>query len=123
MWEPGIPSARGGVLLGGKSLRHLRPVLEADHSHARPETENVEPLDSWVHVRAGYDEERPTGLIVVATDRRQPTPERMIVLGVGEEVRGVRPGDVVLVAPGPALGLRDGTKLVQRAQIVARLRD
>jgi hypothetical protein len=75
-----------------------------------------------VHVRSGYEDDRASGLVIVSNDR-QRAPDRMIVLAIGETVRGIRPGDVVLVAPGQGVQLRDGTRLVQRTQILARLRD
>jgi hypothetical protein len=49
--------------------------------------------------------------------------ERVVVLGVGSEVADVVAGDLVLLLPGNAVELRDGTKIVQREYAIARVRD
>jgi hypothetical protein len=49
--------------------------------------------------------------------------ERVVVLGVGSEVNDINAGDLVLLLPGNAVELRDGTKIVQREFAIARVRD
>jgi len=49
--------------------------------------------------------------------------ERSIVLGVGSEVGDLHPGDVVLAVSTKTVELRDGSKLVRRQHVVARVRE
>ena len=83
---------------------------------------NIEPLDDWLHVRPSMDDENTSNLILPATVQMNRL-ERVVVLGVGSEVADVVAGDLVLLLPGNAVELRDGTKIVQREYAIARVRD
>ncbi len=83
---------------------------------------NIEPLDDWLHVRPSVDDEG-TGRLVLPATVQMNRLERVIVLAAGSEVSDVVAGDLVLLLPGHAVELRDGTKIVQREFAIARVRD
>ena len=83
---------------------------------------SVEPLDDWLHVRVSVDDEGTSKLIVPTTVQLNRL-ERVIVLAAGAEVTDLSAGDLVLLLPGHAVELRDGTKLVQREFAIARVTD
>ena len=83
---------------------------------------NIDPLDDWLHVRPSVEDEGTGRLLLPATVQMNRL-ERVVVLGVGSEVADVVAGDLVLLLPGNAVELRDGTKLVQREYAIARVRD
>lgn len=83
---------------------------------------NIEPLDDWLHVRPSMEEEG-TGKLVLPATVSMNRLERVIVLAAGGEVTDIAAGDLVLLLPGHAVELRDGTKIVQREYAVARVRD
>ncbi len=83
---------------------------------------NIEPLDDWLHVRPSVEDEG-TGRLVLPATVSMNRLERVIVLACGGEVTDLQAGDLVLLIPGHAVELRDGTKIVQREHAVARVRD
>lgn len=83
---------------------------------------NIDPLDDWLHVRPSVEDEGTGRLLLPATVQMNRL-ERVVVLGVGSEVADVVAGDLVLLLPGNAVELRDGTKIVQREYAIARVRD
>ena len=83
---------------------------------------NIEPLDDWLHVRPSVEDEGSGRLVLPATVQMNRL-ERVIVLATGGEVTDLSAGDLVLLMPGHAVELRDGTKIVQREHAVARVRD
>ena len=83
---------------------------------------NIEPLDDWLHVRPSVEEEG-TGRLVLPATVQMNRLERVVVLAVGGEVTDLAAGDLVLLLPGHAVELRDGTKVVQREHAIARVRD
>lgn len=83
---------------------------------------NIDPLDDWLHVRPSVEDEGTGRLLLPATVQMNRL-ERVVVLGVGSEVTDVVAGDLVLLLPGNAVELRDGTKIVQREYAIARVRD
>lgn len=102
--------------------------------HGRPAAEDVaaealEPMGDWVHVQPSADDER-AGRIILPATVGQGRLQRSMVLAVGDEVTDLAPGDIVMVLPvggagtgtGSALDLRDGSQLVRRSAVVARIR-
>ena len=83
---------------------------------------NIDPLDDWLHVRPSVEDEGTGRLLLPATVQMNRL-ERVGVLGVGSEVTDIAAGDLVLLLPGNAVELRDGTKIVQREFAIARVRD
>ena len=83
---------------------------------------NIEPLDDWLHVRPSVEDEGSGRLVLPATVQMNRL-ERVIVLATGGEVTDLTAGDLVLLMPGHAVELRDGTKIVQREHAIARVRD
>jgi hypothetical protein len=83
---------------------------------------NIEPLDDWLHVRPSVEDEG-TGKLVLPATVQMNRLERVIVLAAGSEVSDLSAGDLVLLLPGHAVELRDGTKIVQREHAIARVRD
>lgn len=83
---------------------------------------NIDPLDDWLHVRPSVEDEGTGRLLLPATVQMNRL-ERVVVLGVGSEVTDISAGDLVLLLPGNAVELRDGTKIVQREFAIARVRD
>lgn len=83
---------------------------------------NIEPLDDWLHVRPSVEDEGHGKLVLPATVQMNRL-ERVIVLAGGSDVTDLNAGDLVLLVPGHAIELRDGTKLVQREYAIARVRD
>jgi hypothetical protein len=83
---------------------------------------NIDQLDDWLHVRPSVEDEGTGRLLLPATVQMNRL-ERVVVLGVGSEVADVVAGDLVLLLPGNAVELRDGTKIVQREYAIARVRD
>jgi len=83
---------------------------------------NIDPLDDWLHVRPSVEDEGTGRLLLPATVQMNRL-ERVVVLGVGSEVNDISAGDLVLLLPGNAVELRDGTKIVQREFAIARVRD
>ena len=82
----------------------------------------VEPLDDWVLVQPTMEEEA-VGRIVLPANMTEGRLERSIVLGVVSEVSDLHPGDVVLAVSTKTVELRDGSKLVRRQHVVARVRE
>ena len=82
----------------------------------------IEPLDDWLHVRPSVEDEG-TGKLIVPTTVQLNRLERVIVLASGSEVTDLAAGDLVLLLPGHAIELRDGTKIVQREFAIARVTD
>lgn len=83
--------------------------------------ELLEPLSAWVHVQPSSEDERAGRIILpagVGTGRLQ----RSMVLATGDEVVDLVPGDIVLVLAARGLDLRDGSQLVEREAVVARIR-
>ena len=83
---------------------------------------NIDPLDDWLHVRPSVEDEGTGRLLLPATVQMNRL-ERVVVLGVGSEVNDISAGDLVLLLPGNAVELRDGTKIVRREFAIARVRD
>lgn len=83
---------------------------------------NIDPLDDWLHVRLSMEDEGTSRLVLPATVQMNRL-ERVIVLAAGSEVTDISAGDLVLLLPGHAVELRDGTKIVQREFAIARVRD
>lgn len=83
---------------------------------------NVEPLDDWLHVRPSVEDEGHGKLVLPATVQMNRL-DRVIVLATGSDVSDLNAGDLVLLVPGHAVELRDGTRLVQREYAIARVRD
>ena len=83
---------------------------------------NIEPLDDWLHVRPSVEDEG-TGRLVLPATVQMNRLERVVVLATGGDVTDLNAGDLVLLMPGHAVELRDGTKIVQREHAVARVRD
>ena len=88
--------------------------------HSRHEV--VEPLDDWLLLQPAMEEET-RGRIVLPPSAAQTRLERGIVLAVGASVGDLAAGDVVLALAQHAIRLRDGSALVQRPAVVARIRD
>jgi co-chaperonin GroES (HSP10) len=84
--------------------------------------QTIEPLDDWVLVQPAMDEESRGRLLLPATVS-QSRLERTIVLACGPAVTDLAPADVVLALSSQAIELRDGTKLIQRQHVVARVID
>jgi hypothetical protein len=108
------------ALLAGTcaKLRIVNPLESRAHSHHPL----VEPLDDWVLVQPTQDEEA-VGRIVLPASITEGRLERCIVLAAGAEVSDLHPGDVVLVVSAKTVELRDGSKLIRRQHVVARVRD
>jgi hypothetical protein len=82
----------------------------------------LEPLDDWLLVETSVAEET-VGRLVLPVEVASGRVERVVVLAVGNEVQDLHAGDLVLILPASAIELRDGTKLVQRSNAIARVRD
>ena len=82
----------------------------------------IEPLDDWLLLQPALEEEM-RGRLLLPSTIAQSRLERSIVLAVGPAVTDLGPADVVLSAAAHAVELRDGTKLVQRQHVVARVVD
>jgi co-chaperonin GroES (HSP10) len=82
----------------------------------------IEPLDDWVLVQPAHEEES-RGRLVLPSTIAQSRLERSIVLACGPAVTDLSPADVVLALSAQAIELRDGSKLVQRQYVVARVVD
>ena len=83
-------------------------------------SEQLEPLDDWVHLQPSIDEDRK-GRIYLPANVEGAQLLRCVALAVGSEVTDLHVGDLVLVLSGRTIDLRDGTKLVRREHVVARL--
>ena len=84
--------------------------------------QTIEPLDDWLLVQPAMDEES-RGRLLLPSTVSQSRLERGIVLACGPAVTDLAPADVVLSVSSHAIELRDGTKLVQRQHVVARVVD
>jgi hypothetical protein len=73
-------------------------------------------------VQPALDEES-RGRLLLPSTVSQSRLERGIVLACGPSVTDLAPADVVLSLSAQAIELRDGTKLVQRQHVVARVVD
>ena len=82
--------------------------------------DQLEPLDDWVHVQPSADDEKK-GRIYLPAGVGDHALQRSMVLAVGDEVVGVRAGDVVFILGNEAIDLRDGSRLVQRHHVVAKV--
>lgn len=85
-------------------------------------TPAIEPLDAWLLVQPSLEEESRGRLVLPATVA-QSLLERCIVLSVGSSITDLHPADVVLILGQKAIELRDGSRLVEREHVVARLHD
>jgi hypothetical protein len=83
-------------------------------------TERLEPLDDWLHLQPSLDEDRK-GRIYLPASVENSQLRRGIVLAAGENVEGIAQGDVVLTLANKTIDLRDGTQLVRRDFVVARI--
>jgi hypothetical protein len=109
--------------------RHTSEQICMKSSDFQPDTTprplppvSIEPLDDWLHVRPSVEDEG-TGKLIVPTTVQLNRLERVIVLASGSDVTDLSAGDLVLLLPGHAIELRDGTKIVQREFVVARVTD
>ena len=93
---------------------------DPDHLEHELAAETVEPLGPWVHVQPSTDDERIGRIVLPASVGARL--QRSMVLAAGDEVADLAPGDVVFVLGDKALDLRDGSRLVPREAIVARVR-
>ena len=84
--------------------------------------QTIEPLDDWLLVQPALDEET-RGRLLLPSTVSQSRLERSIILACGPSVTDLAPADVVLAVAAQAIELRDGTKLVQRQHVVARVVD
>jgi hypothetical protein len=82
----------------------------------------IEPLDDWLLLQPALEEES-RGRLLLPSTVAQSRLERSIVLACGPAVTDLVPADVVLALAAHAIELRDGTKLVQRQHVVARVVD
>jgi hypothetical protein len=82
--------------------------------------ELLEPLDDWVHLQPSIDEDRK-GRIYLPANVEGTQLLRCVALAVGSKVDDIHVGDLVLALSGRTIDLRDGTKLVRREHVVARL--
>lgn len=93
-----------------------------DRTDLQPSRQTIEPLDDWVLVQPSMDDESRGKLVLPATVA-QSRLERSIVLACGPAVTDVAPADVVLTLAAQSIELRDGSRLVQRQYVIARLVD
>lgn len=96
----------------------MDPLDELDTSGTFSET--LEPLDDWLHVQPSIDEDRK-GRIYLPANVENSRLTRSLVLATGEQVTDLVPGDPVLVLTAKTIDLRDGSKLVRREYVVARV--
>lgn len=82
--------------------------------------ERLEPVDDWLHLQPSIDEERK-GRIYLPANVDGSRLVRAFVLAAGDNVTDLHPADVVLVLAAKSLELRDGTTLVRREHVVARM--
>ena len=82
--------------------------------------ERLEPIDHWVHLQPSMDEERK-GRIYLPVNVEGSRLVRAFVLATGDQVTDLQPADVVMALAAQSIELRDGTTLVQREHVVARM--
>ncbi len=82
--------------------------------------EVLEPLDDWVHLQPGAEEEQ-RGRIYVPAGLGDSPVQRCVVLAVGEGAGSLGPGDVVFALARKMIELRDGSRLAPRAAVIARI--
>lgn len=82
--------------------------------------ERLEPVDDWIHLQPSIDEERK-GRIYLPANVDGSRLIRAFVLAAGDQVVDLHPADVVMALAAKTIELRDGTMLVKREYIVARM--
>lgn len=96
---------------------------DTDHVAREHDTdlgERLEPVDDWVHLQPSMDEERK-GRIYLPVNVDGSRLVRAFVLAVGDRVTDLHPADVVMALAAQSIELRDGTSLVRREHVVARM--
>jgi len=96
----------------------MDPLNELDGTGTFSET--LDPLDDWLHVQPSIDEDRK-GRIYLPANVDNARLTRCLVLATGDQVTDLTPGDPVLVLTNKTLDMRDGSKLVRREFVVARV--
>jgi hypothetical protein len=82
--------------------------------------EMLEPMDDWLHLQPSIDEERK-GRIYLPANVDGARLTRCLVLASGDQVSDLTPGDVVLALSSKTIDLRDGTTLIRREYVIARM--
>jgi hypothetical protein len=82
--------------------------------------EVLEPLSDWLHVQPSAGDQR-AGRIVLPPSIGDDRLARSMVLATGEEVTDVHVGDIVYIVSSKTVDMRDGSSLVQRKYVVARV--